>query len=72
MEDVDWYSTSHREGGTQRWMAREQLMEGAPKSCSTDVYSFGCLALEVRVAIVDLMKIDMALRSRSVYTHSLI
>ncbi|KAG8975430.1 hypothetical protein FRC05_005760 [Tulasnella sp. 425] len=38
-------STSLREAGRGRWMAPELLMEeGVSRSCSTDVFSFACVA----------------------------
>ncbi|KAG8915266.1 hypothetical protein FRC00_006048 [Tulasnella sp. 408] len=38
-------STSLREAGRARWMAPELLMEeGVSRSCSTDVFSFACVA----------------------------
>lgn len=49
MEANPWYSSSHRKGGSVRWMAPELLFDiTATRSCSTDVYSYGGVAFEVR------------------------
>ncbi|KAG8914815.1 hypothetical protein FRC00_010648 [Tulasnella sp. 408] len=48
MEANPWYSSSHRQGGSVRWMAPELLFDiTATRSCSTDVYSYGGVAFEV-------------------------
>ncbi|KIO26900.1 hypothetical protein M407DRAFT_50021, partial [Tulasnella calospora MUT 4182] len=52
MEDDPTFSTSLATSlqgtGNARWMAPELLMqEGCKRSLSTDVYSFGCIALQV-------------------------
>lgn len=49
MEHDLLYGTSHRQGGSVRWMAPELLMNVTKgRSRSSDVYSFGGLACEVR------------------------
>lgn len=51
MEEVSWYTTSHRQGGNLRWIAPELTMnEDAERTPASDVYSFGCLAMEVSSA----------------------
>ncbi|KAG8974664.1 hypothetical protein FRC05_006998 [Tulasnella sp. 425] len=41
-------SSSLQDAGNARWMAPELLMEeGCTRSSSTDVYSFGCVALQI-------------------------
>ncbi|KAG8928241.1 hypothetical protein FRC01_006236 [Tulasnella sp. 417] len=40
------YTSSHDEGGSMPWMAPECMM-GVPKSCQSDIYSFGSLAFTV-------------------------
>ncbi|KAG9041214.1 hypothetical protein FS837_012540 [Tulasnella sp. UAMH 9824] len=48
MEANPWYSSSHRQGGSLRWMAPELLLNGKQtRSCSSDVYSYGGVAFEV-------------------------
>lgn len=49
MEANPWYSSSHREAGSLRWLAPELLLNAKEtRSCSSDVYSYGGVALEVR------------------------
>lgn len=46
-------STSLREAGRGRWMAPELLMEeGVSRSCSTDVFSFACVAFFVSFLLI--------------------
>ncbi|KAG8896045.1 hypothetical protein FRC01_012060, partial [Tulasnella sp. 417] len=48
MEANLWYSSSHRQGGSLRWMAPELLLNSKEtRSCSSDVYSYGGVAFEV-------------------------
>ncbi|KIO32375.1 hypothetical protein M407DRAFT_241460 [Tulasnella calospora MUT 4182] len=48
MEANPWYSSSHRQGGSLRWMAPELLLNGKEtRSCRSDVYSYGGVAFEV-------------------------
>lgn len=44
--EEDMYTFSHRVGGSMPWMAPECML-GGPRSCQSDIYSFGNLIFTV-------------------------